>query len=102
MIGFIGASLELQSIVTAHTLNSFCLTNLSEKSVTEISWTELTSMWTEYRSPSRTESCYSVLSVAAEATEPLPSKLTSASAATPAFRQCLRSRCLATDCSVTV
>jgi hypothetical protein len=38
-----------------------------------------------------------VLSIAAESNEQLPSKLTSVSAAIPAFRQCLPSRCLAID-----
>jgi hypothetical protein len=33
---------------------------------------------------------------------PLPSKLTSASAAIPAFRPCLPSRCLAMDYSITI
>jgi hypothetical protein len=36
-----------------------------------------------------------VLSVAAETSEPLPSKCTSASVASPAFRWCLPKRCLA-------
>jgi hypothetical protein len=39
--------------------------------------------------------CYSVLSVGAETSEPLPSKWTSASVAIPAFRRCLPNRCLA-------
>jgi hypothetical protein len=44
------------------------------------------------------------ISVAAEtaASESFPSKLTSASAAIPAFRQCLPSRCLAIDHSITI
>jgi hypothetical protein len=46
--------------------------------------------------------CYSVLSVAAETSEPLPSKLASASAAIPAFRQCLPSHCPAMDYSVII
>jgi hypothetical protein len=55
--------------------------------------------------------CYSVVTgmsllifVAAEtdASEPLPSKSTSASAATPTFRQWLPSRCLAMDYAVTI
>jgi hypothetical protein len=44
--------------------------------------------------------CYSVLPVAAETSEALPNKLTSASAAIPTFRQRLPSRCLAIDNSV--
>jgi hypothetical protein len=76
---------------------------LTEESLaTEISWTELTSMRTEYRSPPRTVSCYSVLSVAVETSEPLPSKWTSTSAAILAFRQCLLSCCLVMDYSVTL
>jgi hypothetical protein len=33
MIGFIDTSLKLQSIITVHTLNDVCLTNLSEESL---------------------------------------------------------------------
>jgi hypothetical protein len=59
---------------------------ISEETLT----TELTSIRTEYsRSPSQR---VPLLSVAAETSEPLSSKLTSASAAIPAFRQCLPSR----------
>jgi hypothetical protein len=59
-------------------------------------WTETKSMRTEYRSPHRTVSYYSVLSVAAETSEPLPSKLTSTSVAIPVFRQCLQRYFLST------
>jgi hypothetical protein len=50
MIGFIGTSLQLQPIITAHTLNEICLKNLYEESLSnETSWTELTSMWTDHQ-----------------------------------------------------
>jgi hypothetical protein len=42
-------------------------------------------------------SCFGLLSVVAETSEPLLSKWTSASVAIPAFRRCLRNRCLAND-----
>jgi hypothetical protein len=70
MIGFIGTSLQLQSMITAHGQLlpkthsiSYCTTSVSSSTVTkaneeslpnEFSWTELTSMRTEHRSPSRT------------------------------------------------
>jgi hypothetical protein len=43
-----------------------------------------------------------LVAVETGASDPLPIKLTSASAAIPAFRQCLSSRCLAMDYSVTI
>jgi hypothetical protein len=36
MVGFIGTSLQLQLIITAHTLNDVCLTNLYEESLTNL------------------------------------------------------------------
>jgi hypothetical protein len=69
----------------------------------------------EYKSPSRTVPLFSVILfvvtgmhllifVAGETgvSVPLPSKLTSASAAIPAFRPCLSSRCLAMDIHITL
>jgi hypothetical protein len=120
MIGFIGTSLQLQPIMTAHTLNFFWTTSV---------W--LISDWSEYleftnqlhfisatrpyyKSPRLTINCpvilfvvtgMSLLIFVAEetgASEPLPRKLTSASASIPVFRQCLPSRCLAMDYSVTI
>jgi hypothetical protein len=37
MIGFIGTSLQLQAIITAHTLSDVCLTNVYEESLNNIS-----------------------------------------------------------------
>jgi hypothetical protein len=62
-----------------------------EPVATEISWTELIPCGPNVDHHLKRFLCYSVLSVAAETSEPLPSKLTSASAAIPAFRQCLLS-----------
>jgi hypothetical protein len=67
MIGFIGTSLQLQSIIASHTFNPFWMhmtpvwRMLYEESLpSELSWTEPTSMRTECRSPWRRRNCPSV------------------------------------------
>jgi hypothetical protein len=111
-IGFIGLSNTIttnyhSSHIELH-LNDVCLTNLYEKSLAALNArmnSLLTSTRPEYKSPSRTVNCPVILFfvtgmsllifVAAETgdREPLPSKMTSASASVPAFRQRLPSRC---------
>jgi hypothetical protein len=59
MIGFIDTFLQLQSVITAHTLNSFRMNYDSSLTkalagISEESLTELTILRPEYRSPSPT------------------------------------------------
>jgi hypothetical protein len=125
MIGFIGTSLQLQSIITAHTLNCFWPTNLYAVSRTtleliSLSWIhELTPILYLPRGPNISHHveqlivlcnsicCHGMSLLIFEASEtgicvPWLSKLTSAPAAIPAFRPCLPSRCPAMDYSATV
>jgi hypothetical protein len=121
MIGFIGTSLQLQSIITAHTLNSawttsawriswrisYCCLGLGLVSTTRIH--EYTTFYnchaagievTMSKSSSVLLCCHgnAFLNIRCHGNKFLPSsclaKITSASAIIPAFRQCLPSRCL--------
>jgi hypothetical protein len=98
MIGVFDTSLQLQSITTAHTFNSFCMhyysfiTSTLARIQVMMSNSYLSSviLFVVMGTPL-------LIFVAAKtgASDPLPSKVTSASAAIPAFRQCLPNRCLA-------
>jgi hypothetical protein len=93
--------------MTAHTLNSFWMTSLWRISMKNLLRLRSSGLDQLPRRPNidhhfKQFVCYAVLSIAVETSEPLPSKLTSASAAILAFRQCLPSRFLAMDYSLTM
>jgi hypothetical protein len=118
LIGFIGISLQLQSIITVYTLNSFWTTSIWQKCLKNLDLiSQIHSLLYLSRDPNI---CHPVkqfssvilfvptgmsllIFVAAETDVCilLPSKLTNTSAAITAYRQYLLSRCLAVDYSVT-
>jgi hypothetical protein len=109
MTGFIGTSLQLQPIITAHTLNCFwillrmncdcCLTNFYEDSLEFTNELPFITVREPHRDHRLQEFhyCSSWMCCLGNVHEPLPSKMCNSVSGSiiPAFRRCLPSRCLA-------